>query len=68
MVITYLTVLSARDRFWYERLSQLARDMGAEIRYTREQGDDPKSVEQAWRSLRVSFEESDANGTAACGA
>jgi hypothetical protein len=60
MVITYLRVLSPTNRFWYERLSQIAREMGAEIRYARQGGDDTAAVMTSWKLLRTWLEEGDA--------
>ena len=50
MVIAYLSALSPTDRFWYVRLSQIAKEMGAEIRYARLEGQNFEALTNAIRS------------------
>jgi hypothetical protein len=49
MLIAYLAALSPTDRFWYTRFSQIAKDMGPEIRYARLAGQDFEGLTNAFR-------------------
>jgi len=60
MIIGFLTILSPRDRFWYERFSALAREMGAEMRVVREAGDGVEAARLAWTQLKGLISETDA--------
>lgn len=60
MLIAYLKVLSPTDRFWYERLSQIAKSMGAEIRYARQPGQDAESAKATWKLVSTWLDEGDA--------
>jgi hypothetical protein len=60
MIIGYLTSLSPRDRFWYERFSALARDMGAEVRVVRQSSDGVEATRSAWTQLKGVLTQADA--------
>ena len=51
MLVVYLGVLGQNDRFGLQRFSQLAKDVGTEIRYVRVAAEDLPSIQSAWAEL-----------------
>lgn len=49
MLIAYLAALNPTERYLYTRLSEIAKDMGAEIRYARLEGQDFEALTKAFR-------------------
>lgn len=60
MLIAYLAALGPKDRFCYQRLSDLAKEMGSDIRFVRAVDYDEDSVQSAWTAFAQLLREADA--------
>ncbi len=60
MIIGLLTILGPRDSFRYLRLSELAKERGAEFRVVRQAADGSDETRAAWVRLRSLLDEADA--------
>jgi hypothetical protein len=58
--LLYLMVLGSRQEFRYERLAQLADDMGHELCWIRQESDETDAMFAEWKRLRTAIDEADA--------